>query len=73
MHRLGKLVRRLPAKLNLIPFNPVPGQLPFESPPRERVLTLRDRLLAEHVPVSVRFSQGPEALAACGQLFLGDL
>jgi len=67
---LGKLVKSLPAKLNLIPFNPVPGHLPYEAPPRERVLAIRDRLLASGVPVSVRFSHGGEARAACGQLAL---
>ena len=67
---LSKLVRSLPAKLNLIPFNPVPGWLPYEPPPRQRVLAIRDRLLSNDVPVSVRFSHGTDARAACGQLAL---
>ncbi len=68
VQRLGRIVRGLPAKLNLIPFNPVPGWLPYLPPPRKRVIEIRDRLLAEQVAVSVRFSHGAEARAACGQL-----
>ncbi len=72
VRRLGRLVRGLPAKLNLIPFNPVPGRLSYDAPPRERVLQIRDRLLADRVPVSVRWSHGAEARAACGQLAILD-
>jgi 23S rRNA (adenine2503-C2)-methyltransferase len=68
--RLGRIVRGLPAKLNLIPFNPVPEWLPYRAPSRERILGIRDRLLAAQVPVSVRWSRGLEARAACGQLAL---
>lgn len=72
VRRLGRIVRGLPAKLNLIPFNPVPGALPYEPPSRERILAIRDRLLGDDVPVSVRWSRGAQALAACGQLALLD-
>jgi 23S rRNA (adenine2503-C2)-methyltransferase len=68
VERLARLVRRAPAKLNLIPFNPVTDRLPYRAPSRERVLEVRDRLLARRVPVSVRWSRGVEAGAACGQL-----
>jgi len=66
--RLAKLLRANPAKLNLIPFNEVPGWLPYRSPDRARVLAIRDRLLAEGLPVSIRWSRGATARAACGQL-----
>ena len=68
--RLGSLLKRHPAKLNLIPFNPVPGWLPYTSPPRERIVAIRDRLLRAGLPVSIRWSRGLEARAACGQLAL---
>jgi len=68
--RLPRLLHGLPAKLNLIPFNPVPGWLDYAAPPRTRVLEFRDRLLAAGLAVSVRFSRGLEARAACGQLAL---
>jgi 23S rRNA (adenine2503-C2)-methyltransferase len=68
--RLRDLLRRTPAKLNLIPFNPVPGWLAYTSPPRERIVAIRDRLLGWDLPVSIRWSRGVEARAACGQLAL---
>jgi 23S rRNA (adenine2503-C2)-methyltransferase len=68
--RLRDLLRRTPAKLNLIPFNAVPGWLDYTSPPRERIVAIRDRLLGWGLPVSIRWSRGVEARAACGQLAL---
>jgi 23S rRNA (adenine2503-C2)-methyltransferase len=70
--RLGRIVRDLPAKLNLIPFNAVEGRLDYRPPTRERVLRLRDRLLTAKVAASVRWSRGADARAACGQLALLD-
>jgi 23S rRNA (adenine2503-C2)-methyltransferase len=66
--RLAKLLRTHPAKLNLIPFNAVPGWLPYEAPERARIVAIRDRLLALNLPVGIRWSRGAEARAACGQL-----
>jgi 23S rRNA (adenine2503-C2)-methyltransferase len=68
--RLAKLLRKTPAKLNLIPFNPVPGWLAYRPPERERILAIRDRILAADLPVSIRWSRGADARAACGQLAL---
>ena len=68
VRRLAALLRRVPAKVNLIPFNPVPGKLPYVPPARERVLAIRDRLLSARLPASIRWSRGAEARAACGQL-----
>jgi 23S rRNA (adenine2503-C2)-methyltransferase len=66
--RLARLARRAAAKLNLIPFNAVPGRLPYRAPRRERVAAVRDRLLERGVRVSIRWSRGADARAACGQL-----
>jgi 23S rRNA (adenine2503-C2)-methyltransferase len=66
--RLARLLRANPAKLNLIPFNEVPGWLPFRAPGRERIVAIRDQLLALGLPVSIRYSRGATARAACGQL-----
>ena len=68
--RLARLLRSFPAKLNLIPFNPVPGWIFYSPTTKERVLAIRDHLLAMRVPVSIRWSRGREARAACGQLAL---
>jgi 23S rRNA (adenine2503-C2)-methyltransferase len=72
LERLAALVRRLRAKLNLIPFNPVPGRLAYRAPSRERVVAFRGRLLGLGVPVSIRWSRGADARAACGQLAVDD-
>ena len=68
--RLAGIARRAGAKVNLIPFNPVPGRLPYEPPRRGRAVEIRDRLLAEGTAVSIRWSRGADARAACGQLAL---
>ena len=68
VRRLTALLRRVPAKVNLIPFNAVPGKLSYLPPTRQRVLAIRDRLLAARLPASIRWSRGAEARAACGQL-----
>jgi 23S rRNA (adenine2503-C2)-methyltransferase len=68
--RLARIVRGLPAKLNLIPFNAVEGLLDYRSTARKRVVWIRDRLLEDRVPVSIRWSRGADARAACGQLAL---
>jgi 23S rRNA (adenine2503-C2)-methyltransferase len=70
VRRLAAIVRSLPAKLNLIPFNPVPEWLDYRPPSRRRVVAIRDRLLEAGARVSIRWSRGAEARAACGQLAL---
>ena len=72
LRRLAALVRGLPAKLNLIPFNAVPGQLDYQAPSRERVTAFRDGLLERRIRASIRWSRGADALAACGQLALSE-
>ncbi len=68
VERLAAIARRHRAKVNLIPFNAVPGWLPYLPPPDERVVEIRDRLLARRAPASIRWSRGRDARAACGQL-----
>ncbi len=68
IRRLARIVRDHHAKLNLIPFNAVPDWLEFESPDDHRVRKIRDTLLDMGIPVSVRWSRGRDARAACGQL-----
>ncbi len=70
VERLARILSAHGAKLNLIPFNPVPGWLAYRPPSRERILAVRDRLLARDLRVSIRWSRGTEARAACGQLAL---
>ncbi len=68
--RLVEIARRTQAKINLIPFNPVPGWLDYQPPPRARVEAIRDRLSDRGARVSIRWSRGAQARAACGQLAL---
>jgi len=65
--RLARLLRGIPAKVNLIPYNESPG-LPFSPPPLARVEAFRDALLSRNVTVVVRRNRGRDISAACGQL-----
>lgn len=65
--RLDELLRGIPAKVNLIPFNPFPGA-PFGRPEEHRVLAFQERLAGKYMTVLVRKSKGQDILAACGQL-----
>jgi len=65
--RLSRLVKGIPAKVNLIPYNENPG-LGFLAPAPERVESFRDRLLRASVTAVVRRNRGQDISAACGQL-----
>lgn len=64
---LVALLGRMPAKVNLIPFNPWPGA-PYEASPRERVRAFQEILLAAGLAATVRETRGDDIAAACGQL-----
>ncbi len=64
---LVRLLRGLPAKVNLIPFNPFPGAL-WRTPPPERVDAFRERLLEAGLVTITRKRRGDSIDAACGQL-----
>lgn len=68
--RLARLVRGIPAKVNLIPYNPSPG-LPFAAPDPARVAAFQEVLVARHVTAVVRKNRGRDISAACGQLAAG--
>ena len=65
--RLGWLLKNIPSKVNLIPYNESPG-LELRAPDAERVEAFRDRLVAVGITAVVRKSRGREIAAACGQL-----
>ncbi len=65
--QLAKIAHRLKAKINLIPYSPVPG-LPYQRPAREAVEAFRDWLKERGAKVTVRQSKGLDIRAACGQL-----
>ena len=53
-------------------WNPV-ADLPFQAPPRERIVALVRRVKKGGVLATIRDSSGPDAGAACGQLRLRDM
>jgi len=53
-------------KVNLIPFNPTPGELTGSSP--EAIASFREALIARGIPATVRLARGRDIAAACGQL-----
>jgi 23S rRNA (adenine2503-C2)-methyltransferase len=67
VRRLVHLAAGLPAKVNLIAWNPGP-ELGFRTPPEERVLEFQRLLRAGGLPAFIRKPRGREIYAACGQL-----
>ena len=65
--RLVRLLRGLPSKVNLIPFNPHPNS-PFLPPSEEVVDAFRDYLVAKNLSCFRRKTRGQDEMAACGQL-----
>jgi 23S rRNA (adenine2503-C2)-methyltransferase len=64
---LIRLLEGVPAKMNLIPFNPFPASGYRTSPP-ERVERFRQRLLRSGLMAMTRKTRGDDIDAACGQL-----
>ncbi|HKV64824.1 MAG TPA: 23S rRNA (adenine(2503)-C(2))-methyltransferase RlmN [Rhodanobacteraceae bacterium] len=65
--QLVKLMRRLPAKVNLIPFNPFPGTQ-YERSDETVIRDFQTVLLNAGVQAMVRRTRGEDIDAACGQL-----
>ena len=66
---LVRLIRRykLPAKVNLIPFNPWPGSA-YECSSGERIAAFSDIIFRAGISAPVRTPRGRDIMAACGQL-----
>ncbi len=65
--QLIKLMRRLPAKVNLIPFNPFPGTRYARSTPAA-IAAFQSLLMQAGVMTMLRRTRGDDIDAACGQL-----
>ena len=61
------LVRDVPCKFNLIPFNPFP-QAPYKSSSSDSVRRFRDVLMQADIVTTTRRVRGNDISAACGQL-----
>jgi 23S rRNA (adenine2503-C2)-methyltransferase len=65
--RIPRLLANIPSKVNLIPWNPVPG-LPYKRPSEARILAFQNLVRKPDLPVYIRTPRGDDAAAACGQL-----
>lgn len=64
---LVKLLRRVPSKLNLIPFNPFPGTA-YRCSPKARIQQFQQIVMDGGLIATVRKTRGDDIDAACGQL-----
>ena len=64
---LVRLIKGIPSKVNLIPFNPWPGA-PYDRSTDERIEAFADIVRAAGYPSPVRTPRGEDIMAACGQL-----
>lgn len=65
--KLIKLLHNIPAKVNLIPFNPFP-MTEYERSSRQTIDAFRDLLVAKGINTITRKTRGDDIDAACGQL-----
>ena len=65
--KLVKLLRRLPSKLNLIPFNPFPGTA-YRCSSERAIREFQGIVMAGGLIATVRKTRGDDIDAACGQL-----
>lgn len=74
--RLIKIARRIPSKVNIIPFHPIDFTHPeglaqtLRPTPNDRIAAIVEQLLSAGIPTMVRSSSGIDIAAACGQLAL---
>jgi len=66
-HELVRLVRDVPCKFNLIPFNPFP-QSPYKRSRPDAIQRFRDVLMQADIITTTRKTRGDDIAAACGQL-----
>ncbi len=64
---LAAHLRGFQSHVNLIPYNPI-SEVDFQRPSEQRVNAFAQGLRDRHIAVSVRYSKGLDADAACGQL-----
>ena len=66
-HRLVKLIKGIPAKINLIPFNEWPGS-PFERSDWKQIKSFAEIVYRAGYASPIRTPRGEDIMAACGQL-----
>ncbi|MAW52365.1 MAG: 23S rRNA (adenine(2503)-C(2))-methyltransferase RlmN [Geminicoccus sp.] len=65
--QLVRLLRGIPSKINLIPFNPWPGS-DYECSSARRIASFQSIVQEASMSAPVRTTRGEDILAACGQL-----
>ena len=66
-HRLVQLIKGIPAKINLIPFNEWPGSA-YKRSSNNRIRTFADIIHDAGYASPIRKPRGEDIMAACGQL-----
>ena len=66
-HRLVELIKGIPAKINLIPFNEWPGA-PYKRSSNNRIRAFSEIIYQAGYASPVRKPRGEDIMAACGQL-----
>lgn len=66
-YELLEVIKHVPCKLNLIPFNPFPNS-GYETSKASHIRVFRDILIQAGYVVTVRKTRGDDIDAACGQL-----
>ncbi|MCF4967189.1 23S rRNA (adenine(2503)-C(2))-methyltransferase RlmN [Nostoc sp. CMAA1605] len=69
---LAKRLRGFQSHVNLIPYNPI-QEVDYKRPKSDRIQAFVKVLQQQKIAVSVRYSRGLEADAACGQLRTSNL
>jgi len=65
---LWNLIKKLPCKVNIIPFNPF-AKTKFAPPSKNTIERFLSYLKNFPKPVTIRWSKGADIQAACGQLY----
>ncbi len=65
--QLAKILRKIPCKINLLPYNGCQGH-PYKGSSRKTMLAFQDVLRNANYSVFIRHSRGSDISAACGQL-----
>jgi 23S rRNA (adenine2503-C2)-methyltransferase len=65
--QLAQHLRGFQSHVNLIPYNPI-NEVDYQRPDKQRIQAFVKGLKRQNIAVSVRYSRGLEADAACGQL-----
>ncbi len=66
-YRLVRLLKGLPSKINLIPFNNWTGSQ-YKRSSTNRINAFRDIIIKSRLPSPIRKPRGEDIMAACGQL-----